>query len=80
MNSCKFHFSLAQAPAYFHHLMNQVLDNCSFAMTYLDDIIIFSETEEEHLAHMEEIFKRLEAAESHTKYIQLCITKARYKR
>ena len=56
-------FGLAQAPAYFQHLMNQVLDNCSFAMTYLDDIIIFSETEEEHLAHIEEIFRRLEAAD-----------------
>ena len=32
-------------------------------MTYLDDIIIFSDTEEEHLAHIEEIFKRLEAAD-----------------
>ena len=56
-------FGLAQAPAYFQHLMNQVLDNCNFAMTYLDDIIIFSETEEEHLAHIEEIFQRLEAAD-----------------
>ena len=56
-------FGLAQAPAYFQYLMNQVLDNCSFAMTYLDDIIIFSETEEQHLAHIEEIFKRLEAAD-----------------
>ena len=56
-------FGLAQAPAYFQHLVNQVLDNCSFAMTYLDDIIIFSETEEQHLAHIEEIFKRLEAAD-----------------
>ena len=56
-------FGLAQAPAYFQHLMNQVLDNCSFAMTYLDDIIIFSETEEEHLSHIEEIFRRLEAAD-----------------
>ena len=56
-------FGLAQAPAYFQHLMNQVLDNCSFAMTYLDGIIIFSETEEEHLAHIEEIFKWLEAAD-----------------
>ena len=56
-------FGLAQAPTYFQHLMNQVLDNCSFAMTYLDDIIIFSETEEQHLAHIEEIFKQLEAAD-----------------
>ena len=56
-------FGLAQAPAFFQHLMNKVLDNCPFAMMYLDDIIIFSNTEEEHLAHIEEIFKRLEAAD-----------------
>ena len=56
-------FGLAQAPAFFQHLMNKVLDNYPFAMTYLDDIIIFSDTEEEHLAHIEEIFKRLEAAD-----------------
>ena len=56
-------FGLAQAPAFFQHLMNKVLDNCPFAMTYLDDIIIFSDTEEEHLAHIKEIFKRLKAAD-----------------
>ena len=31
-----------------------------FAMGYLDDIIIFSKTEEEHLHHLEEIFSRLQ--------------------
>ena len=56
-------FGLAQAPAFFQHLMYKVLDNYLFAMTYLDDIIIFSDTEEEHLAHIKEIFKRLEAAD-----------------
>ena len=56
-------FGLAQVPAFFQHLMNKVLNNCSFAMTYLDDIIIFSNTEEEHLAHIKEIFKRLEAVD-----------------
>ena len=56
-------FGLAQAPAFFQHLMNKVLDNCSFAMMYLDDIIIFSNSEEEHLSHIEEIFRRLEAAD-----------------
>ena len=55
-------FGLAQAPAFFQHLMNKVLDNCFFAIMYLDDIIIFSDMEEEHLAHIEEIFRRLEAA------------------
>ena len=56
-------FGLAQAPAFFQHLMNKVLDNCSFAMTYLDDIINFSNSEEEHLAHIDQIFRRLEAAD-----------------
>ena len=49
-------FGLAQAPSYFHLLMNQVLEGLSFAMTYLDDIIIFSKSEEEHLLHLEEVF------------------------
>ena len=42
-------FGLAQAPAYFQRLINEVLTDIDFAMGYLDDIIIFSETEEEHL-------------------------------
>ena len=48
-------FGLAQAPAYFQLLMNQVLEGLSFAMKYLDDIIIFSKSEEEHLLHLEEV-------------------------
>ena len=56
-------FGIAQAPAFFQHLMNKVLDNCPFAMTYLDDIIIFSDMEEEYLVHVKEIFKRLEATD-----------------
>ena len=34
-------FGLAQVPAFFQHLMNKVLDNCSFAIMYLDDTIIY---------------------------------------
>ena len=53
-------FGLSQAPAYFQLLINKVLMGCSgFAMGYLDDIIIFSKTEEEHFQHLEEIFIRL---------------------
>ena len=53
-------FRLSQAPAYFQLLIDKVLMGCSsFAMGYLDDIIIFSKTEEEHLQHLEEIFVRL---------------------
>ena len=54
-------FGLSQAPAYFQLLIDKVLMGCSkFAMGYLDDIIIFSNNEIEHLRHIEEIFTRLE--------------------
>ena len=56
-------FGLAQAPAYFQLLMNKVLDGLDFAMTYLDDIIIFSSNELEHLEHLEEVFRRLREAD-----------------
>ena len=49
-------FGLAQAPAYFYLLMNKVLEELSYAMTYLDDIIIFSKNEEDHLGPLEEVF------------------------
>ena len=53
-------FRLSQAPAYFQLLIDKVLMGCSsFTMGYLDDIIIFSKSEEEHLHHLEEIFTRL---------------------
>ena len=38
-------FGLAQAPAYIQLLMNKMLEGLSYAMTYLDDIIIFSKNE-----------------------------------
>ena len=55
-------FGLAQAPVYFQLLMNQVLEGLSFAMAYLDDSIIFSSSEEEHLQHLEEVFHQLREA------------------
>ena len=54
-------FGLSQAPAYFQLLIDKVVMGCAkFAMGYLDDIIIFSKNEIEHLQHIEEIFNRLE--------------------
>ena len=53
-------FGLSQAPAYFQLLIDKVLMSCAdFAMGYLDDIIIFSKNERDHLHHLEEIFNRL---------------------
>ena len=61
-------FGLTQAPAYFQLLMNKVLDGLDFAMTYLDDIIILSSNELEHLEHLEEVLCRLEKADLKMKH------------
>ena len=52
----KVSFGLTQAPAYFQELMTGVLKDFSFATTYLDEIIIFSRTAEEHLSHIKKSF------------------------
>ena len=55
----KVPFGLAQAPAYFQELMTGVLKDLPFAMAYLDDIIIYSSTPEEHLQHIKTVFEKL---------------------
>ena len=57
-------FGLSGAPATFQRLMDQVLRGTeSFAGVYLDDIVIHSETWEEHLRHLREVFRRLQEAQ-----------------
>ena len=68
-------FRLTQAPAYFQKLINDVLKGCNFAMGYLDDIIIYSRSEKEHLEHLEEIFIRLKAAGLKLKLEKCCFFK-----
>ena len=42
--------------------MNQVLQGLDIAIAYLDDIVIFSNNELEHLQHLETVFKKLQNA------------------
>ena len=42
-------FGLAQAPAYFQRLVNEVLLGLTFAFGYLDDILVYSPDMETHL-------------------------------
>ena len=58
----KVPFGLAQAPAYFHELMTGILKDFPFAIAYLDDIIIFSKTPQEHLSHICMVFEKLRTA------------------
>ena len=51
-------FGLTNAPAYFQELMNMILHGTgSFALAYLDDVLVFSHTAAEHLEHVETILK-----------------------
>lgn len=55
-------FGLSQAPAYFQRMINTVLEGLPFARGYLDDILIFSKTQEEHLQHIRAVLERIKAA------------------
>ena len=58
----KVPFGLAQATAYFKELMTGILKDFNFAIAYLDDIIIFSKTPQEHVSHISLVFEKLKSA------------------
>ena len=55
------HFGLTNAPASWQQLINTVLAEYldQFAIAYLDDILIYSKTEEEHEEHVKKILEAL---------------------
>ena len=55
-------FGLCNAPATFQHLMQNTLGelNLTYCVIYLDDVIIFGRTEEEHLEHLHVVFERFQ--------------------
>ena len=57
-------FGLTNAPATFQRLMDKLLKPVLYkiVLVYLDDIIVFSRNIEEHLEHLEKVFKLLAGA------------------
>ena len=57
-------FGLTNVPATFQRLMESCLGelHLSWCIIYLDDVIIFSETPDEHLRRLEGVLKKLRAA------------------
>ena len=58
----KVPFRLAQASTYFQELMSRILKDFDFAIAYLDDIIIFNRTADEHLSHIRKVFEKRPSA------------------
>lgn len=62
-------FGLTNAPAVFQRRINTILREClgEYAMAYLDDIIIYSEKEEDHPEHVKEVLRRIIEAKLYLK-------------
>ncbi len=52
-------FGLKNAPVFFQQIMDQVLEKADFLKRYIDDIRVHSKGLLQHLAHLEELFKKL---------------------
>ncbi|XP_019246495.1 PREDICTED: uncharacterized protein LOC109226151, partial [Nicotiana attenuata] len=63
-------FRLTNAPAAFMHLMNSVfrpyLD--SFAIVFIDDILVYSRSQEEHTEHLRVVLQRLREEKLYAKF------------
>ena len=51
-------FGLKNAPPYFQRRMDEVLRNLPYCRCHIDDIIIWSRSLEEHLQHVETVFRQ----------------------
>jgi hypothetical protein len=55
------YFGLMNAPAFFMYLMNSVFMDYldKFVVVFIDDILIYSQNEEEHEEHLKRVLQRL---------------------
>jgi hypothetical protein len=63
-------FGLMNAPAYFMYLMNKVFMDYldKFIVIFIDDILIFSMTEEEHEKHLRLVLEKLRSNQLYAKF------------
>ena len=56
-------FGLATAVSTFQYLMSTILTGLNnFTFTYLDDVLVFSETYDDHLHHLNVVFEKFQKA------------------
>ncbi|KAJ4820047.1 polyprotein [Rhynchospora pubera] len=63
-------FGLTNAPAYFMNLMNKVFEEYldSFVVVFIDDILIYSKSTEDHEHHLRLVLQRLREHELYAKF------------
>jgi len=73
-------FGLKNAPIFFHRVMDQVFERANFLKCYIDDILMHSKGFLQHLAHLEELFKRLHEVNMkiHPKKCEFVVTSVIY--
>ena len=74
-------FGLTNAPAIFYTLMNQVFHDFldKFVVVYLDDIVVYSASLEEHIRHLKLVFRRLGDHQLHVKKEKCAFVQERIK-
>jgi hypothetical protein len=62
-------FGLTNAPAYFMYLMNSVFMDYldKFVVLFIDDILVYSENEQEHEEHLRKVLQRLRDCQLYAK-------------
>jgi hypothetical protein len=62
-------FGLTNAPAYFMYLMNSVFMDYldKFVVVFIDDILIYSQNEQEHEEHLRKVLQRLRGCQQYAK-------------
>jgi hypothetical protein len=62
-------FGLTDAPAFFMYLMNSVFMDYldKFIVVFINDILIYSQNEEEHMKHLRMVLQRLQEHQLYAK-------------
>ena len=61
-------FGLVNAPATFQRAMSLALQGCEdCTIVYIDDILVYSQTREQHLLHLDRVFTCLEEHHYHVR-------------
>jgi hypothetical protein len=63
-------FGLTNAPAYFMNLMNKVFmeELDKFVIIFIDDILVYSQSAEEHVHYLKIVLEKLRAHQLYAKF------------